>query len=236
MVKKEYTFDAENHIHFLDGVELIGVTTALSVIAKPALVPWAAKMVYDHVVENAEWDEDGKIFKVSAELLLEAKGAHAKKKDTAGDWGTIMHKAIEKWVTTGMQPSSFPDENAEKVFKLFQEWWVEFKWKALESEKPVWSEKMGVGGILDLKAKMGKEKYLCDIKTSSRIYDEHFYQIGGYDECLKEMGDKDKYVGYVVINLRKDGKIDVEMRKNTAFYRRAFKAALELYKITKEKK
>ena len=40
--KKEFTFDEKRHRYYLDGKAMTGCTTVLGVIAKPALIQWAA--------------------------------------------------------------------------------------------------------------------------------------------------------------------------------------------------
>ncbi|HEX3650563.1 MAG TPA: hypothetical protein VHV49_19220, partial [Pseudonocardiaceae bacterium] len=40
------------HSYTIDGKRAIGVTTALKGIPKDMLVPWAAKLVAEHVVDN----------------------------------------------------------------------------------------------------------------------------------------------------------------------------------------
>ena len=45
---QELTFDADAHAYTWGGAFVPGVTSILSVIGKPALVPWAAGMAADH--------------------------------------------------------------------------------------------------------------------------------------------------------------------------------------------
>ena len=91
-VKDKYEFDARKHAHTLNGKPLMGVTTVLSVISKPALIQWSANMACDYVKDNLT-----DITQLE-NVLLEARTAHRKKKETAGDWGTGVHKAIEEWI------------------------------------------------------------------------------------------------------------------------------------------
>lgn len=98
-----YVFDLKKHIHTLDGIPLHGITTVLKVISKPALIQWAANMAVSHITERAEPyygpDNDLKdYYIITGELLNEAKTAHRKKKETAGDWGTIVHLFINQWI------------------------------------------------------------------------------------------------------------------------------------------
>ena len=223
-----YKFDDKNHIHTLDDKPLHGVTTVLSVIAKPALIQWAAGMAADyasaHISSGKEYTEDE-----LALIFKEAKTAHRKKKEKAGDWGTNLHKAIEEWIQEKKSPSL--DEKGMMAFDNFKAWAFANNVEFLESEKHVWSRELWIGGITDLVIKMDGKRYVADIKTSSGIYNEAFFQMAAYDLCLKEMGGYEDVEGYLVINLKKDGTMDLKRADNLEINRQAFLSALTLYKI-----
>ena len=219
----KYNFDEKRHIHTFDGKPLMGVTTVLSVISKPALIQWSANMACEYVLDNL------KDIKDLESVVKEAKTAHRKKKEKAGDWGTEVHKAIEEWIKDKKEPE-LKQENQPKVFNLFRNWALENKVKFLESEKHLFSEKLWVGGICDMVFEIDGKKYIGDVKTSSGIYNEAFFQMGAYHLMLEEMG-VDDIEGYIVINLKKDGTMDMKRADNMAINKQAFLSALELYKI-----
>ena len=230
----KYSFDEENHIHMLGDKPLMGVTTVLSVISKPALIQWSANTavnyVQEHLIENGISTFGTDRFN---EILNEAKVAHKTKKETAGDWGTILHKAIENWIKKGEFPEEIDNFEALRGFTQFVIWAEQRKVKFIESEKHVWSKELWIGGIVDMIIEVDGKRYICDIKTSSGIYNEAFFQMGAYDLCLQEMGiirDK-KLDGYLVINLKKDGTMDTQMATDMELNCQAFKNALGLYKI-----
>ena len=228
-----YTFDKEKHIHTLDGKPLIGVTTVLGVIAKPFLIQWSANMTEQHIRENISYvipGEDGGYWAIKPSVVEEAKTAHRKKKEKAGDWGTEVHKAIEQSIKKEKITAEL-DEKGKEVFDKFLNWAVENKVEFLESEKHVYSKKLWIGGILDLVIKIDGKKYIGDIKTSSGIYNEAFFQMGAYNLCLEEMKEHKDVEGYIVINLKKDGTIDFKVATDMSLNKKAFKSALELYKI-----
>src|SRR3990167_4505258 len=84
---------AEDHSYYADAEgkkPYTGITTILGVLAKPALIPWAAKMVVEYIKSNAHpmaaipsEEKDG--WFVGPALLEEAKNAHRKKKEAAGE-------------------------------------------------------------------------------------------------------------------------------------------------------
>ena len=218
-----YKFDDKNHIHILDDKPLHGVTTVLSVISKPQLISWAARMATEYVRDNLKSMDDLEI------VLEEAKNAHRRKKEKAGDWGTAVHLAIEEWIKDNKEPKLKGEQ--KMVFDKFKNWAKENKVEFLESEKHLYSKELWVGGIVDLVLMMDGKKYIGDKKTSSGIYNEAFFQMGAYDLCLREMGGYEDIEGYLVINLKKDGTIDFKRADNMEINRQAFLAALTLYKI-----
>lgn len=228
-----YQFDEKNHIHTLDDKPLMGVTTVLSVISKPALIQWSANMAVDYIIANStlnKFGDDILDYEVKEETLKEARTAHRKKKEKAGDWGTAVHLAVEEWIKENKEPTEL-DEKGLEVFAKFKEWATENKVEFLESEKHIWSKELWIGGIVDLVFKMDGKKYIGDIKTSSGIYNEAFFQMGAYHLCLEEMNEAEDVEGYIVINLKKDGKMDLKMANDMKLNQDAFKNALGLYKI-----
>ena len=88
--EKGFIFDEKEHVYTLDGRPLHGVTSILSVIAKPALIQWSADEVCKYIVENSPIQQTvqesmAKEFSyiVSGEILKEARIAHRKKKEEA---------------------------------------------------------------------------------------------------------------------------------------------------------
>lgn len=222
-----YKFDEKKHIHTLNDKPLMGVTSVLGVISKPMLIQWAANMACDYILERV-YDVD--IDVLVNEVIKEARTAHRKKKEKAGDWGTEVHKAIEEWVKDKKEPTLI-QENQQEAFNHFKRWAEDNKVTFLESEKHLWSEKMWTGGIVDLVFEMDGKKYIGDIKTSSGIYNEAFFQMGAYHLMLEEMGEAKDIAGYIVINLKKDGTMDMKRADNMAINQEAFLSALSLYKI-----
>src|SRR3990167_3670807 len=226
-----YRFDEKLHAHTLDDKPLHGVTTILQVISKPALIQWAANMAVEYVRGNTELKlaPTGDYRLVSEKILEDAKTAHRKKKEKAGDWGTLLHKAIEEYIKNKTMTSL--DEKGITAFNHFRAWALENKVEFLESEKHVWSKAEWVGGILDMIAIVNGKKMICDIKTSSGIYPEMWAQMGAYHLCLEDMGEHEDIQGYMIINLKKTGEIDLGLSENTTFNKDYFRAILQVYKL-----
>ena len=237
-----YEFHEKAHRHMLDGKRLTGVTTILGVLNKPNLIGWAADMAVDYVKEKAEKTTPKGPYLVSEDSLEEARKAWSKKRDKAGDWGTIVHAAIEGWIKTGSIPEKVLVDDIEvevtkehkKPVNLFIEWGKDKEF--LESEVHVYSERMFVGGICDIIYKENGKTYLADIKTSSGIYYEAFWQMGGYHLCLEETSEVGEIDGYTVVNLPKKGGINVETNYGLTQNREAFEHCLRIYRLKNETK
>ena len=238
-----YSFNKEAHRHELDGKPLYGITSVLGVIAKPALIQWSANMACDYIKENGVIVEVGKgLLEVSEQVLKEARTAHTKKKEKAGDWGTKVHEQVEWMVKEailnreGLPTQSFIKDDGLYLpsANQFYQWAIDNKVRFLESEKHLYSEKHWIGGICDLVYEVDGKRFIGDIKTSSGIYPEMFLQCAGYEIMLEEMGEK--IDGYEIINLKKDGTIQTARSYGTDRNKQAFLSALNLFKSLEELK
>lgn len=249
---ENFKFDPIKHIYTLDGKRLYGITNVLNVIAKPALITWAA----DEAVKilgwfNAKYDDGsgmGKLTKLFATvkkltpegyyaLLTEGRNAHRKKKEKAGEAGTDVHAEIEKYIKLmisdqGGQAQAMNGYENEQV-KHFVTWAVKNQIKFLASESQLFSKSMWIGGTTDMVFVKDGQKFVGDIKTASGIYPENFYQMAGYRLMLEEMGEKD-FVGSAVIRLGKDNQFnedeDVKYRFDYETDKQAFLGALAIFK------
>lgn len=240
---KGYEFNAEKHIHTLDGKPLNGITTVLGVISKPALIPWAVKMAIDYLIENGRKEympvPEGEPmllegYLVTEEQLAEAKSAHRKKKEEAGQSGTDVHAEAEtllkgliatnKGILRGDEKSDNPQ------IQHFIDWAIKEEVRFLDCEKHLYSRNHWIGGITDFVCEKNGEVWVGDIKTSSGIYPEAFLQMGAYALMLEEMGLYKGFKGFIVVNLKKDGTIQTQNSYDVAGNKEAFLSALTLYR------
>jgi len=147
-----FEFNEKSHRYTLDGKPLTGVTTVLGVIAKPALIQWAANMAVDYVegaplwAIGCEYKLDGKEYTITQVVLDEARKAHVRKKEEGGKKGTDIHKWIESWI--GDKEPKLPEPEDEVAFKQIAEflnWANKEKVEFLESEKRMYSEELWIG-------------------------------------------------------------------------------------------
>lgn len=233
-----FKFDPVEHMYTLDDKPLHGVTSILRVIAKPALIQWSADEVVRYIESHwSDVDAEGKGFREYLEpMLKEARVAHRKKKEDAGEKGHDVHSKVEELVKKAiaeyegyfydwMLTPSYGDQ-----VNRFIKWAYENKVKFLESEKRIYSEESWYAGTLDLILVIDGKKYIADVKTSSAIYPEFYLQMAAYQGALEEMNEHTDIAGAMVINLSKKGGFEIGMNYAYDDNRLAFLAALVLYK------
>jgi hypothetical protein len=187
------------------------VTTILSIIGKPALVPWAAKVERTLVTQvAADLYEDAhgtpkmsrSAYLTTLECRLGKERAHTKELAKAGEIGSQVHKLIE-WTlrsTLYAEPGPCPkiSDRAQWAFMCFEEWAKTVDLKPLLIEQTVWSATHGYAGTADLIAEINGRLTLVDFKTAKRVYAETDLQVAAYIHALQEMGH---YEGQAVCGL-----------------------------------
>lgn len=227
-------FTEKGHVHELfhegEWKKLTGATQVLSVIAKPALIPWAARMCADYIRDNLKSLDD------LEQVLEEGKNAHRKTKESAGDFGTEVHKIIEDHIKISIEKKeefftklefTHTDKKVEKAVNMFFDWATKNRVRFLESEKLVHSIELWVGGIADFVCEIDGERYVGDIKTSSGIYPEHFIQASTYAKMLEEMGEG-TFKGVIIVNPTKKGQWNERVNYAIEQNYEVFKACLTI--------
>jgi len=203
---KEEKKDTEPKLH-----PLSGVTSVLGVINKPALVQWAANQSVAHIKESATVRVAGTdpltdvLYEITAGLLEEARTAHTKKKEAAGEKGTDAHALIEQYVRWLIErnkgePIILPAVVHDRV-REFSEWAVKEKITFLASETPLADFEIAVAGTPDFIAEKDGKVIIGDIKTGSGIYDRTpFLQMAAYASMYKKKENvKDDWMPSLVI-------------------------------------
>ena len=202
----EATAQGRYYAHPISGQKLISVTNVLSVsCAKPALVPWAAKVTAEYAVEHLpqimhrtflDDDRDG--------ALRDIKGQVTVARDKAADLGSAIHAAAERHVL-GQAPVE--DEYAEQVqpfveqyLRFLDDFEVDLEQHVEATEATVAHPMLGYAGTLDVlvwlkleqdhdgttRATEGGERrlWLVDLKSSTTrpagsVYGEYALQLAG---------------------------------------------------------
>lgn len=231
-MENRLTFKADGHTYLLDEKPITGVTTILGVINKPALLSWAAGCAVDFIATAQSLD---------AGILKDAVTAYAKKRDKAGDIGTLAHEIIAQYIQNQIadikKPIAIP-ESVAPMYLNFVKWAEDNKVKFISSEQRVYSEKSWYCGTYDFDCEIDGKLYLGDLKTSSGIYPEMFFQTAAYQNAVQEMAKPNEVpiYGNLIVNCKKDGTFDCQMTEEYEQNLKAFMGALAIYRRQSELK
>src|SRR3990167_1747197 len=231
----KYQFNNEEHVHTLDGHALTGTSSIGNVLAKPALIQWAANMACSYVKDNLTEMES------LDEVLKEAKYAHKKKKEKAATEGTDLHAELEKFVKWQIRDGETVMSFDPKI-EPFIEWSRANVKKFIASEAHCYDQDLFVGGITDCVAELNDGKLaVIDFKSSREAYITHFIQASGYAIQIEKNGlfsedgehskKLNKPIEALIIVPFGAKNIVPEVRYNVKDYKDGFKAAVTLYRV-----
>jgi hypothetical protein len=158
---------AHTRYYLASGEQVVGVTTVLSVLAKPALIGWANRKGLEGIDTSKFVDEAAAI-------------------------GTLAHALIAE--SLGGSPVGHDDFTAAQLararhgVRVFEQWRGGHELEVGLVETQLVSETHKYGGTVDLVAVIDGVPTLVDIKSSSGIWDEHVYQVAAYEHLLRENG------------------------------------------------
>lgn len=212
----------------IDGELLPSVTTILQVIAKPYLVPWAAKLerelcltVADQVFADFEVGAlllgDGVTFGDEIRDRLGRMRAHQKEMDKACDIGSEIHEYIEAVLRRQLyKVATWPDrpdrEETAVAVNAWHDWAVKVGLKPLYIEETVYSKRHGYAGTMDTLATLTDERTgervtaLIDWKSSKGLYNEYKLQNAAYAVAWTEMKGRIDVTRGLIVRLPKDPK------------------------------
>jgi len=244
--------DGESRFYEIDGVgKFPSVTTILGIIAKPALVGWAKKMVALAIEPTLKAIKDGTIKPEDLDVEEILKSAKANPKsimEEAGDIGTQIHKVLEILVNQKMKHEDQDWEGAKTFIEhtgvlegkddrivrcvwAFIDWAKKVNFIPIESELMIYSRSIGYAGTLDAVGYVDNILSVVDFKSSKAYYPEMAMQLSAYRHAYAEMNKKKKVAGMLVLRLGKeDGEFEAIKVQNPAKNMIAFKSALNLWK------
>lgn len=243
----ELVFDPVNHKYKANGKDVLGVTTVLKVINKPALMPWAAKMTAEHIAQNLRPGIPLDEMEIE-QLCQAAKGAYRKKAQDSADLGHYAHDWFDNYFR-GNNPVTPINKDLRNMTEAFLTFAKQHDIRPISTERKLFSVSRQVAGTTDLECLFEGELTLGDYKTGkSGIYPEHFIQMGGYDICYteEELSDSERLARrlegdgeplvkrHLIINCNKDGELYVAQTRNVQRNRDAFDAALNLQRSLHE--
>lgn len=193
-----------------DGKFWPGVTSIISNLDKPYLMPWAAKEVVKYL-EGRQGELALATKEEYLKILEEAKMSYRRKSKDALTSGSTAHDWIENHIKAQIEgrivedgPEKIEDEKARASVLAFLEWEKAHKITWMASELVVGSEVHEFGGKLDSLAVVDDVITLVDFKTSNQISKDYALQTAAYQIALEEMGQE--VDERLVLRIPKDGK------------------------------
>jgi hypothetical protein len=196
-----------------EGNYVVGVTTAIGVLDKPAFMYWA-------------WN-------------LGMQGIDYKKyRDDKADIGTLAHDMVlchyKGTIPDTSEYSKNQIDNAETCFLKYLDWEKKHTIEPILLEAGLVSEKHKFGGTLDMYAMVDGVLSLVDFKTSKGIYSTNFYQLAAYKQLLEENGHK--VDNSMILRIGRDDQEGFEVRqeKNLETELKVFLKCVDIYYLLKE--
>jgi len=207
------------------------VTTVLSVIAKPALVPWARNVALESVKEALlERTQEGPV-ELTPEwvdgLLQDARRRPDLVKNKAADYGAQAHDLIRQ-IIQGLTPEVPPEMSA--LVTNFEAWQKEAGLELHLSETIVYSPRYRYAGSVDATAHRQGALVAIDWKTGSGIYPEYALQVAAYAHALEEMNGEKVSEAWVVRFGRQSAEFEARKLIDLEGAFNAFRAALFLWR------
>jgi hypothetical protein len=248
--------------YLVDGERYQRVTTALGIIAKPALVGWAKRVTLEKVREilldtdvsssllNAAYgvgEGDGPDVDYTGwvERVLATAGAAAdKQRDTLAELGTEAHRLIAQASPLGStvqgQLRGFVPRELRPAYDGALRFLSDQEITVVDTEMVVWSPEWGVAGTVDGVGWQGEKLVIWDWKRSSGMYWETALQLAAYRELLHEITGHWAERAYAVRLLREapeEGEAWYEVKVLTLFAPafEAYKNAVGLQRASNKK-
>ena len=171
------------HIYEKDGKKYPSVTTIIHSIGSEELMKWSNIMGFRHRKIEDILEETSK-------------------------FGTLVHSHLQEIVDPEHGKPLAPKDAIEEYELLqlksrFKRYISDYTYETISTERTLISDKMGYAGTLDWLAWMGPNKdirMLNDFKTSKRVQVSMIFQLGGYFNLLKEVGEEPDGGSIVIIN------------------------------------
>lgn len=209
-VKELYGGDVVIHFHpnshryylvELDGEKLprkqiiTGVTGFTKLLDKSrALIPWAVRKCVDKVRELMGEDTAATFtYDDIVAMLNVGEVEHEAVKTSAASVGDYVHgfaeeyskdqdakQAYERVIAVLGEPVEHEKEKIDAGAVGLVDWLKKEKVKIESAERTIYSKKFGYTGTYDAIVTHKGKRYLVDYKTSSGIYNEHYYQTAAY--------------------------------------------------------
>lgn len=232
--------------YVVNGEKKPSVTTITGQLQKPGLVPWAAKVTVDYILQQMESG-----MTVTPELLNEAKKQHTIKKEEGADLGTQIHSWAESHIgyMLGHNPKPSLPDSVERPqlyngVTAFLDWVHRSNVKFVSSERNIYSRQYEYAGKMDAEAIIDGKLCVIDFKTANVdkrtgkpvIYNEMRYQTAAYQYAAMEEGTE--YTGdrHIIHFNKQTGDFSVHPLNNIELDFEGFKALRMVKRIEEQLK
>lgn len=161
--------DRRDGVYHIDGLKVPSTTDILQVLAKPALIQWAAKQAAAAVFADPQTYD-------TAEKAAASVNA---RKGEAADRGKAVHNLIEEWTRGRLDAVVMPPDLMGYVegFRMFVRAWNP---QTLYTECLILNKTHGYAGRVDWIGTIGDQVWMIDFKTSKAVWPEFGLQLTAY--------------------------------------------------------
>jgi hypothetical protein len=216
MTQKTKKVMAHTRYKNADGVGVVGTTTVLNRLSKPALVPWANRLGLEGVAVGKYVDEKASIGTLAHEMI------HCMLKGEEADTSDYSQNQIDL---------------ALNSLKSFINWHKDSGLKSILLEEQLISEKLQYGGSIDCYGTLKDgTRVLVDFKTGKAIYGDMAYQLSAYANLLEENGYPVSVA--MILNIPRADTEDFYIKRwsDLTLQFNVFKYMLDVYKTEKSLK
>lgn len=206
---KKVTFYPNSHRYKDENGEILLPSSIVKTDKSDILLAWNDNLIRDYAEQLEDRDYAGwEIKKVIGDALELRKTAVKEAQDT----GTIVHNFAEASAYARVANTNLPeipedaDDKTLSGIKAFLSFEALSNIEYLDAERFVYSENCGVPyvGRFDAIASINGMRYLLDYKTSKSVYDEHYFQLAGYDIAAREDERIPSYDAIAVLHFDKE--------------------------------
>lgn len=213
-----------------DGTRSPSVTTIQSVLDKPALIPWAVKMVIEDAVNKLTPRQKYGVSEIK-NILQSSRYVYKQETERACDIGTTVHTLIENFLRHGsfgdIDPATAP--NSQELLNCahaFIDWMMANQVEVIALEVPI--KGTGYAGRIDAVVRLNGVVTLVDFKTSKGFYDTHPMQLAAYAAAYNsDDANTEKIEACGILRLSKSG-VEYEYRDFTERFHKSFAEFLSL--------
>lgn len=160
--------------YLIDSIEMPSVTTILSIIAKPALINWAAKqgakaVLKDPILYDTPYAAAAAIYTIDGEK--------------ATDRGRDAHKVAEEYARAIIKGTAADFKSKNAYFPSIKAFFDQMNPEPVAIEVVLFNSTHNYAGTADLLAKINGKLALIDFKTSKYVYEDMQLQLAAYANC-----------------------------------------------------